>query len=263
MKYVHIITFCLLLFATTMISLPVLAESRDIYVGDVVDMTIDANSHTQASIEAAFSAVEIVALKRLGDVYQLSIRTFETGIHKFQLDGQEIVLIVGSTLEVFDQTSVVEETLSPEKGGLVIYWHVLLSMALALALVSGVISLVNIGRKHKKIEKKTPAEQLRSTLQTLPADSQDYLMKLGHCLKGYLGGVYGANLKGMTTSELIQFMEGLALPQNIFEEIVTWMINCDAIKYSSADPDQSAKDVLGEKLLAIVRNIEASSEVAI
>jgi len=71
-----------------------LAEERNIYVGDLIELKVITHAFSEEEMRERFSEFEIVALESKTDGYLLTLRTFETGEKTVQLGDKEIVIHV-------------------------------------------------------------------------------------------------------------------------------------------------------------------------
>lgn len=241
---------------------PVSAGERPLYIGDVVELSIDANRHTQRSIEAAFSDMEIIDLVRQGDVFNLSIKVNEIGRQTVLLEDQEIVFEVTSTLEVIDRDQIFTGDLRPHEGGWVIYYGFLIYGLLGLMVIQGLEIIWRLFKKRRQ-EKQVTSKTITETLQELPLSAENYVVMLGHALKGYLGEVYKKQTQGMTNRELASWLKGLTLTEETQMKVINWLEMSGQYIYTDKVSDEASNRLLFEELLKILETVENEVEVSL
>ena len=110
----------------------VLAEERNIYVGDLIELKVTTQAFSQEELREKFSDFEIVSLENKPDGYLLTLRTFETGEKIVHLGDKEIIIHVQSTLDLYDRTGVFEGSTDVQKPGGSPDWRILVGVSALL-----------------------------------------------------------------------------------------------------------------------------------
>lgn len=244
----------LVLFIMMACSFVSLAATRDLYVGDIIELTIDDNSHSEEAIRKAFSTMDIVELDLDEAGYKLKVRSFETGSHDIILDNQSLVIEVHSTLDVIDRQTIFPGEIVLEEGGMAVYWRGFLYTFMMVSLVSGIWLFIR-KLKVKQAKVLEPYEALKCAIDKLPEASDQYLGQLNHCLKGYFFKRYNLDTKGMTTGELIDALRTCDLDEASVNKIEGWLSKSDAYKFSNLSVEASDNKQMATELLEIIGDI--------
>ena len=137
-----------------LLPLQLVAESRNIYVGDIVTLQLTGGEYTAAELESRFRDFEIVGVENTGGGTLLSLRTFVTGEHRVTLGNTEIVIHVHSTLDEIHRDAPFEGSAGVMEPGPLVRWRYVFSAALGVFIVSGGVTLL------KKITKKKQQKTL-------------------------------------------------------------------------------------------------------
>lgn len=81
----------------------ILAEERNIYVGDLIELKIQGEDLTLDELKDKFKDFEIVNVSDISNGYLLTIRSFEPGEKTIQLGDKEIKIVVKSILNEIER----------------------------------------------------------------------------------------------------------------------------------------------------------------
>ena len=252
-KLLCAITALILLWAGMPVSAS--AESRNIYVGDIITLEISSMEMTGDELRQKFQDFEIVEMKEEPEGYTLSIRTFETGEYTILLGDKEIVINVASTLKDIDRDDVFDGEKEILAGGIPIYWRIILYITLSIFILSGGVVLVKLLKKRR--EKPESAYQLFLRRCAGLSESDDnYFVHLTFYFKEYLESIHNIRIIGKTSAEIVSELKVLPSLESRLSDIKTWLEECDLLKFSGATVSSDDKHRHFQGLLSIVENIE-------
>jgi len=246
----HYITVITLIF---LFQASVHAEDlRPIYIGDRIEMDIDAANTSELMIKEAFSDFEIISLDKMDDHYHLIFTAFEPGEYEVNLNGNPITVNIGSTLETIQRDSIYDRelTFGSGKGK-----QVVLILLIGSTILLLILYLPLLLKKFKRKEKtKKPLEAFNEAMDGIDYNAKESLGQMTLLLKTYLQSAMGENFVGMTTGQLSVFFKGKSdqddrtqWPQA--DELVDWLQRCDALKYKKSENlpqlHKQMKDELG------------------
>ena len=231
------------------------AESRNIYVGDIITLEISSLEMTGDELRQKFQDFEIVEMKEEPEGYTLSIRTFETGEYIILLGDKEIVINVASTLKDIDRDDVFDGEKEILAGGIPIYWRIILYITLSIFVLSGGVVLVKLLKKRR--EKPESAYQLFLRRCTGLSESDDnYFVHLTFYFKQYLESIHNIRIIGKTSAEIVSELKVLSSLEGRLSDIKAWLEECDLLKFSGTTVSSDDKHRHFQGLLGIVENIE-------
>ena len=115
------VSFMFILTAFILISSsPLMAEERNIYVGDLIELKITTREFTEDEMREKFKDFEIVELRSVLEGYLITLRTFEAGEKVVNLADSEIIITVKSTLDEIDRDELFEGSFAVESAALMI-----------------------------------------------------------------------------------------------------------------------------------------------
>lgn len=240
-------------------SCPLLAEERNIYIGDLIELKITTHEFTEDEIREKFNDFEIVELKSIPDGYLVTLRTFETGEKVVDLGGNEIIITVKSTLDEIDRDEVFEGSLTPESAGFMPNFNYLFFAAVIVFAASGGVLAARYVKKRRDL-RLTPYERFIKQLDRISVDDADCLVKLTMCFKEYLEAKFLLRIKGKTSTEMTGEISTVNKLQPFINRISNWLNESDYYKFSCdiASKDENHKLLAGLK--EIVSQIEQADE---
>jgi len=235
------------------------AEERNIYVGDLIELKIEAQDLTLDELKDKFKDFDIVDVSNIPKGYIVTLRSFETGEKTVQLGDKELTIIVKSTLNEIERKNVYEGDLKPLGTGFYIKWiYIFIPLALVflLSLIFNILKLV----KKRKRSLLNPYERFNKAISDLSVDQEDFLVKLTLCFKEYLQTSFSFHIKGKTSTEIIYEINRMPRLNEKLPQIEPWLKESDYFKFSGASAPIAKKLELMERLTELVKSIEQSKE---
>ncbi len=234
----------------------VLAEERELYVGDLIELKITTTAFSEEELREKFSDFEIVALESKPDGYRLTLRTFETGEKTIQMGDSEIIINVHSTLEQYNRDDVFEgssNVLSPRFSP---DWRIVAGLFALLFLASGGFVLIKALQK-RKLSRLTPLQKFLKDVMQVSLGDKDAFVQLTFCLKVYLESAFSFRIRGKTSSEIIKEITPVEELQENLPEIRSWLEECDYLKFSGNEGSREKRQELFVALKALVETVDA------
>ncbi len=241
------------------VSSGVMAEKRNIYVGDLIQIKVSTLEFTADELQEKFKDFEIVNMEENKDGFILTLRSFETGEKKVQLGDKEIVIDVKSALKDKKRVGIYEGDSSIEEAGSSFDIQYVFYALTGIFVISGGISLWGIIRKRNP-SSKSPYQHFLSRMDNISPDDGSYLVKLTFYLKEYIESRYSCLIRGKTSSEIISEIKDLKILTQNTPEIASWLNRCDNYKFSGIQVSEEAKQELHNSLRELVRKIEETKE---
>jgi len=260
MKKSKIIFLFLVIYLAAVISpLHILAEERSIYVGDLIELKIQAEDLTLDELKDKFKDFEIVNVTDIPKGYIITLRTFETGERTINIGDKELKIVVKSTLDEIERDNIYEGNLEPLEAGFYIRWKYVLIPLVIVFLLSFAINIKTLLKKRKK-SILTPYEGFKKAIGDLSVEQKDYLVKLTLIFKEYLESVYSYSIRGKTSSEIVYEISRMPQLNEKLPEIKSWITENDYFKFSGTPAPIAKKLELMERLISLVDRIEESKE---
>lgn len=235
------------------------AEDRNIYVGDLIELKIQAQDLTLDELKDKFKDFEIVEVLNIPEGYILTLRSFEIGEKTIQIGDKEIKIIVKSTLDEIKRTDIYEGDLKPVEAGFHIKWMYVFIPLVAVFLLTLALNIRAFFKK-RKISSLTPYERFSKAISGLSVDQEDFLVNLTLCFKDYLESTYFFRIKGKTSTEIIYEIGRIPRLNEKLAEIKGWLTENDYFKFSGTVAPMAKKLELMERLTELVRKLEESKE---
>lgn len=230
------------------------AQTRKIYVGDLIRLNISSSGISEAELRESFKDFELVELNKEKSGYKITLRSFDTGEKLIKIGGQELKITVYSTLKDFDRSDIYEGDLSPVKAGFSLKWqYVFYASALIFTASSGVILYRRI--KSGKRKALNPYQRFLSQMDGITYSEEDCFVKQTRCLKNYLETSFPCSLTGKTTSELVEELIKVPELQTELEALHSWLLESDIYKYTKASATLEQKQRASMELKELVKNI--------
>jgi hypothetical protein len=256
MNKITIILILLLLWLS--ISAVVSAQTRDIYIGDIITVNITTDVLSAEDLVAAFYAFEIVSMKNTYGGYEVSVRTFDIGEHRVQVGDIDLLITVNSTLDAFDR-----DTLFEGEAGLMpvrfpynspVNLRLLFFVFLGISVFSGMTSVILLLKK-RRIKQPDPYRFFMQQANALSTENADYLVDLTSYFKEYIESLYSCAIKDKTTDEVIRQLNGIHELLTVLPEINAWLSECDRLKFTGVAVTPEEMKAHYADLLRIVERI--------
>lgn len=259
MKKQKIVSLLIIISLFFIISSVALAEKRNIYVGDLIQIRVTTQEFTGEELRDKFKDFEIVNMEEKEDGCLLTLRSFEPGEKKIQLGDKEIVIDVKSTLKEIKRVGIYEGDPSPEKAGMSLYLQYVFYVLLAVFLVTGGINLWRFMKKRKK-SSKTPFQHFMARMNAVSEDDDGYFVKLTFYFKEYIESRYSCRIRGKTSSEIIDEIKSLHILGPKLPAIQAWLEKSDRFKFSGIQASRESKQELHQELEELVIKINEIKE---
>ena len=248
----------LLCFILILIGTPLYAnaESRDIYVGDIIALEVSADNVYEEELREAFKNFEIIDIKDTSDGYLLSIRTFETGEQRVVIGNKEIVINVRSALTDIERDELYEGDARVQQPGFSFLWRIVFSVAAGVFVLSCGYILVKVIKK-RKIKAMSPHQLFLWRSANLLVDSDNYFVELTFYFKELIGSLHNCRIIGKTSAEIIAELKPIETLTPMLPEISSWLIECDRFKFTGVQVSKAEKQEHYTLLLDLVDRIEA------
>lgn len=240
----------------------ILAEGRNIYVGDLIELKVQAEDLTLDELKDKFKDFEIVNVSDISNGYLLTLRSFEPGEKIVKLGDKEIKIVVKSTLNEIERKEVYEGDLNPQKAGFHLQWKYALFALVGIFLLTGGANLWLFLRK-KKTSSLEPYQRFIKALSDLSLEQDDYLVRLTICFKEYLEATYKFRIRGKTSTEIIYEISHVSNLCEKLPAIKSWLQENDYYKFSGTNAPLAKKMELTGNLQELVTSIEQTKEVEI
>lgn len=260
MKKIEIILLLLIISMFFVISpIRIWAEERNIYVGDLIQLKVQAQDLTLDELKDKFKDFDIVNVSNISDGYILTLRSFETGEKIIQLGDKEVKIVVKSTLDEIERNEVFEGDVTPEGVGFYVKWKYILFTLIGVFLLTLAFNL-RLFLKKRKTSSLKPYQRFIKGISDLSVDQNDYLVNLTMCFKEYLESSYSFRIKGKTSTEIINEIDRMSGFNEKLPEIKSWLRENDYYKFSGTAASMAKKLSLMENLTELVGRIEETKE---
>ena len=255
----YICSLLVLILVCMIMPIQVFAETRNIYIGDIITLEIMSRDFSAAEIMAEFQDFEIIEIKEENGGYLVSLRTFEIGEHKILLGGNEIIINVQSTFEDITGVGIFDGDTRVEKPGFPFHWRILFYISTGIFILSGGFILFKTINK-KKIIARTPHQLFLHRSALLSAEDENYFVDLTYYFKEYLQTVYRFRIIGKTSGEIITELKETHGLETMIPDIQEWLTECDRLKFTGVHVQNEEKQELYIKLLRLVEKIDTQKE---
>ncbi|AEV66808.1 hypothetical protein [Acetivibrio clariflavus] len=256
MKKHKIISLLLIIYLTFAISSrQFFAEERSIYVGDLIELKIQAEDLTLDELKNKFKDFEIVNVTDIPKGYIITLRTFESGERTISIGDKELKIVVKSTLDEIEREDIYEGDLQPLEPGFYIKWKYVLIPLVIVFILSLAINIKTLLMKRKK-SLMTPYERFKKAIGDLSVEQKDYLVNLTRIFKEYLESTCSYSIKGKTSTEILYEISRMPQLNEKLPEIKSWLSENDYFKFSGTPAPMAKKLELMERLTSLVDSIE-------
>lgn len=233
------------------------AEARNLYVGDIVTLTIESRGITEAELRQKFQDFEIVELIGNPEGYTISIRTFDAGERTILLNDKEIVISVGSTLDDIERDDVFEGEAGVTAPGASVHWRVLFFVAAGVFTLSGAF-LSARAFFSRKAKSESAHRRFARRAAMLSAGDDSFLVDLTFYFKEYLQSVRKRRIIGKTSAEIVGEIREISALAGMLSDIESWLLACDRMKFAGIAASDDEKNRHRERLLKMVEGIETN-----
>lgn len=240
----------------------VLAEERNIYVGDLIELRISSENITADELRDKFREFEIVDMQENGTGFIIRLRSFETGERKVRLGDKEIIIVIKSTLEDIKRNGVFEGGSHIESAGFSVRGQYALLILPLTALGTGGILLWRY-LKTRRSTSLSPYQCFMRQTDEIAWGSRDFFVKLTYYFKVYVEAKFSCRIRGKTSTEIMREISGLPELEESLTEIRSWLNESDRIKFSGSLVSMEKKQKLHEALVELVRKIEQNKKESI
>ena len=255
-----IIGVVLCLLAASSISL---AETRSIYIGDIIRLKVENTELTAREIKQKFKEekFEIVNLMQKTTGYQLAVRNFEPGAKVVELPNKKIKIDIKSTLKEIDREQIYGSQLGIKSASFSVPYHYLLYGLIAVA-VGGVAVVVWKFIRQRQKSNLTPYQQFHRQVEAVEVEAENYLADLTLAAKRYLETEFDCRLAGKTAVEVAEEISNLEVLGQYQTELVDWLEQVAIYKYTQQEASAEEKQQLTEELIELVEELESKQEAA-
>jgi len=233
----------------------VFAETRNIYLGDIITLQISDLELSAEELRSKFQAFEVVEFKDQNGKYLISLRTFEVGEHKILLKDKEIVINIQSALDNIEREGIFEGDAGVMEQGFLLHWGALFYMAAGFFVLSGGFVLTKALLKAKA-KTTNPLEVFFRRSASLSAENDDYFVDLTYFFKEYLESLYQFRIIGKTSKEIVNELKETGLLGAMLTGIHAWLTECDRLKFTGVTVSAGTKQGHYEELLKLAERIE-------
>jgi len=255
----NFILLLLLLSLLVLVSSYTYAESRAIYIGDLIELKIAKSNLSQAEIRDAFKDFEIDSLEKADSGYKIAIRSFKAGKKIVKLGDQELKIQVASTLDETKRKDIFEGDLKAKEAKRMSPLYKLLVVMVAIIALLSFLRLRKIfgnrGRKELSVY-----SQFRTKVEEVSLEDENYFVLLTLAFKDYLEQTFNRKIVGKTSSEIIAEINYIPQIDDYLNRIKEWLNFVDICKYRGKKASLEEKKDKREELIRIVDLIEASKE---
>jgi len=253
----------LILFLILLIVAPirVFAETRNIYVGDIIALQIENSEFSSEELTEKFKDFEIVEIKEKSGGYSVSVRTFDVGERKIFLGNKEVIINVQSTLDDIDREDIFEGGERITEPGFSFHWRILFYISAGIFVLSGgfVLLKILINIIKRKIKIQTPRQLFLSRSGSLSSENDNYLVDLTYYFKEYLESLYQCRIIGKTSAEIINELKDMQNLETMLAEIQEWLTECDRLKFTGVHISSEEKQGHYKNLIDLVEKIDTQN----
>lgn len=247
--------FVILVLYLIISSGPVFAETRSIYVGDLIELKITSRDIDMEDLRDKFKEFDVVDIKEAGDSFLITVRSFEPGEKTVLIGDKEIKIEVKSTLDEIKRDGVFEGDSDPMAAGIYVEWKYIFFILSGVFLITGIICLWRF-IKEKRKAKITPYERFINKTKNLPMEEEAYLVKLTGSFKEYIEEIFSCRIRGKTSSEIMNEISGMPVLEPVLKDLERWFSECDVYKFSGIAATIVDKQELTGRLIQIAEKIE-------
>jgi uncharacterized protein CbrC (UPF0167 family) len=235
------------------------AETRAIYIGDIITLEIGTHAFSAEQLREKFEAFEITELKRATHGYTISLRGFEPGVYVVSLGDKNLELHLRSTLQDIERDGLFEAEPWSMDAGFVFPWHLVLYLSAVVFVLSSAFVLIKFIIK-KRTKPLSPMERFTKRMKGLTPGDENFLVTLTYYFKAYIGDKYHVLIVGKTSGEIIQELATIPSLDEMKQDTWEWLTACDRLKFSGGHVPNEEMERLHSALTDLVKRIEAREE---
>lgn len=243
-------------------SMTILAEERNIYVGDLINIEVETDLYNEDDIREKFKDFEIVEIKESDKGYLVTLRSFETGKQTIQLDNKGIEIEVKSTIDEIDKDGIYEGDSNTQNYGFSFNYSYIFYVLIIIFLVTGSISLWKL-LKRKKTISVSAFRRFQNEVDAISLEDRKCFVTMTLELKNYLQSKYSCSIRGKTCNEIIAEISSITILEPFIPDIRSWLQMSDYYKFTGVVVTIEQKQELLEKLIELVEKIEQAKEVEV
>ncbi|MGM0507699.1 MAG: hypothetical protein ACQERZ_00825 [Fusobacteriota bacterium] len=230
--------------------------SQKIYIGDLVNLSIEGKNITKNQIEEKFKGFEIEKLVKKDNGYELSIRSFETGTHNISIGNTDLEIIVESVIEEKDKSDPNKILDVTEKGQIEIdllksplpITYFLIGIAIFIFMI--IILIILKFCKSRKHNRESSFQRFINQIRNI--ESEEYFFELTKIFKEYIYNRYKIKISGKTSKEILKEVPG----QIDKEKLKAWLDFADLCKFGGLVPTPEEKELYKNMLVEIIQKSE-------
>ncbi|GMQ55890.1 hypothetical protein AN1V17_02820 [Vallitalea sediminicola] len=243
-------------------SMTILAEERNIYVGDLINIEVETDLYNEDDIREKFKDFEIVVIKEIDKGYLVTLRTFETGKQTIHLDNKEIEIEVKSTKDEIDKDGIYEGDSNTQNYGFSFKYSYVFYVLIIIFLITGSISLWKLLKRRKSISV-SAFRRFKNEVDAISLEDRKCFVLMTLELKNYLQSKYSCSIRGKTCNEIIAEISSITVLEPFIPDIRSWLQMSDYYKFTGVVVTIEQKQELLEKLIELVEKIEQAKEVEV
>lgn len=222
-------TSLILMLLCVSLSQTVLADSRPIYIGDIIELDIDSTSVDEEFLREVFYEFEIVELQEMASGFRVKLRSFKPGMYEVEINNQKIQIIVHSLLEDTEEPKLKEEDWELEKPG---HWKVAMYITLVVivGLIATIVIRLGIRKKSRSSQPLDKLTELEIAFNEAIQDDIDFSKYVLKACRKYLSVAIEETIQYETTEKIVELLvEKYGI---IGDQIGQWMLKLDTLHYS-------------------------------
>jgi len=230
-KLFILITFIFIL--TDISSAEMVVDERNIYIGDIVTLSISGNNISEKDIRDLFGAFDIVELSAHHAEYLLSVRCFTPGERLINIGDNHLIIRVASTLDDIQQDGLFDGANGIFEPGISHKPRIFVYIFGALCFIFICASITGYCFKKRKMNELTPYLIFLKDCKSLQPEHDGFLVSLTIYFKRFIQSLYGSNhLTDKTTREALMILQETDLTEALLTDIRKWLVQCDAMKFT-------------------------------
>ena len=261
MTFRRVIIYTCLLFLIINIGSGLLkAATRDLYIGDVLEIKITTSQYSPDQIKEKLKEFEVVDLKKSDNGYLIKIRSFETGVKKIRLGSKLLKIDVKSTLTKYDRDQVFAGDLKVEQiNEFKLYRYLFYGLVVLLVMI--VLGFVWKLYRNKNSDKQlSPFVKFKRKLESVDKNGAEFFVVLTYAFKKYIEESFNRRIIGKTSSEIMEEINDITQLNSYLKRIKDWLETADYYKFTTGEADKKQRKQQLQKLKKIVKEIDSVSE---
>lgn len=251
------------------LSILVLADSKEILVGDLIKLNIYSTSDSEKDLQQKFNGFDIESIKKIekkGKLgYEVAFRCFEPGEREIRISGKILKIKVVSLLKnENDFKNIIDLKTEKDIDGnkrvpdikKIPFVFPYTVVAIAFGLIGFILIIFFIFKlmQRRKENMRTAFEEFSRIIETANGDT--FFITLTFAFKRFMEKKYNIKILGKTSSEIIN-----ETGDKLFEEkeaMKNWLDFSDMCRYAGYETNDAEKFQKKRELYEIVGNINRS-----